>query len=436
MSFLSSTIVFSRVLSIAALLSYPILVVEGAWSTPVAISTSISDQPDIALDGSGNAVLVWQGFDDSNYVIQAANLPKGGSWSAPYTLSESGQNAQSPSVGVDANGNAVTIWSRYDGWNSMIQGSTQPYQGNWSVPVNVSETGQNADSPKIAMDNTGTTNNAVAVWHRYNGFNFIMQSSSLPSGGDWSAPASISVSGQDALVPVVAVDPEGNAAAVCSRFDGANFTSRAAAYLSNQTWSSSFIISTPGATASQQTIGMDSNGNSIIAWSYYDGAHNVIQVSTLHFGDGWTAPITISTQGQDSYIPQVAVDAAGNAIVIWVGFDGVNYVAQAATFTAGGSWSAPVILSQDGADVNNVSIAINSAGNAVAVWDKTNGVDSIIEAAALPKGGSWSTPVTISTPGSYAYLPVVDVDPVGNAAAAWLQFNGTTYVVYGASLSS
>ena len=119
---------------------------NAGWTTPVAISSTISDQPDIAVDSTGNAVACWQGFDGSNYIIQSAVQPKGGSWSTLVTLSASGENAQDAEVDVDQKGNAVAIWSRYDGLNAIIQSSQLPYGGSWSTPINISSTGANADS--------------------------------------------------------------------------------------------------------------------------------------------------------------------------------------------------------------------------------------------------------------------------------------------------
>lgn len=418
----------------AAITGIPAIPLQATWTTPEAISSTTSDQPNIAVDPTGNAVLVWQGYDGSNYIIQSSSYSKIGGWSSTKSLSEAGQDAQGPSLGVDSLGNATVVWSRFDGWSSIIQAAKLPFNGVWSTPVNISDAGQNADSAKIAVDSSGKTNNAVAVWHRYNGLNFIMQGSTLPFNGSWTTPASISVSGQDALVPVVAIDPDGNAAAVCSRFDGSNFTSRAAAYLEGQSWGSSIIISTPGATASQQTIGMDASGNSVIAWSYFNGTNNIIQVSFLHFGDGWTTPIDISSASQDSYIPQVVVDAAGNATALWVSFDGTNYTAQASSLTAGGNWSAPITLSADGGDVSNISLSIDISGNVIAAWDITDGISSIIQSAFKPINGSWSTPINASDISQYAYLPTTGLDSSGNAVAAWLQSEGTTTIVYASTL--
>jgi hypothetical protein len=39
---------------------------------------------------------------------------------------------------------------------------------------------------------------------------------------------------------------------------------------------------------------------------------------------------TLSGAGQDAFAPQVAVDSGGNAVAVWRRFDGTNFRVQAA----------------------------------------------------------------------------------------------------------
>ena len=115
-----------------------------------------------------------------------------------------------------------------------------------------------------------------------------------------------------------------------------------------------------------------------------------------------------------------------------------NYILQGATLPAGGSWSTPSKISAPGTDVGNIDICVDQAGNATAVWDLSDGTSSIIQASTLPANGSWSTPVVISTPGEYAYLPdagVTNVDSTGNVTAVWIESNDSFNVVKTATLS-
>lgn len=133
-------------------------------------------------------------------------------------------------------------------------------------------------------------------------------------------------------------------------------------------------------------------------------------------------PLPISGQ-QNNSVPQVAMDAAGNAIAIWVtGFPIFPNQIQTARFnTTTSSWSTPVVL--DEGTSPQVSIDLN--GNAIAVWIATN--NQINSARFNTTTLTWSLPVQISQPVVNAGIgpevnlfPQVAVDFVGNAIAVWV----------------
>lgn len=73
--------------------------------------------------------------------------------------------------------------------------------------------------------------------------------------------------------------------------------------------------------------------------------------------------------------PVIKLDANGNGVAIWQGWDDNNaYVIRGATMAAGGDWNSPVTLSNVAYSsyLNNISptenLAVNDAGNALAVW--------------------------------------------------------------------
>lgn len=408
---------------------------EAAWTTPVAISTDNSDQVDVALDTLGNAAIVWQGYDGTNYVIESSEKLVDGSWSIPLQLSDSGNDAQAPRVGLDKIGNSVVIWTRYDGTSSVVQGSNKPFGGTFSTPYNISNNTFNADSPDLSMDYYGTSGNALAVWHRYNGANFIVQASELPSLGSWSQPTNISPSGQDALIPKVAIDISGNAVATCARYDGTNFVSRSAMLLEGQNWSPSFVISNSGQSASAGSVDVDQYGNGMVAWSQSDGSNYLIMVSEIPYGGSLSTPITLSTPGESAYTPILHTSiTTGDTIVVWIRFDGTNFRAEAIQKPKNGTWSSVTTLSNPGVNVANIQLAYNPTGKAVAVWDESDGVSSTIQSADYTSQTGWSSIQSVSTSGAFAYQPVIDMDNSGNGVAAWLQQVDGIYNVYSATL--
>src|SRR4051812_34889212 len=111
--------------------------------TSVYLSADIVNafSPVIALDDTGNAVAIWQGITDmSNLVIRGATMPSGGSWSAPTTVSGTlpdnnlSFSQTSHSLAVNSGGDAVAVWSTFNGLSYDIAASRIEALGSWETP--------------------------------------------------------------------------------------------------------------------------------------------------------------------------------------------------------------------------------------------------------------------------------------------------------------
>jgi hypothetical protein len=171
-------------------------------------------------------VAVWIRSNGITDIVQAAARSGGGSWQAPINLSGTGQNASDPQVTVNAQGNAVAVWTRSNGSNDIVQAAARSAAGSWQAPVNLSAAGQNASDPQVGVDGQG---DAVAVWTRSNGTNTVVQAAARSGRETWQAPINLSAAGQNAGAPQVAVDGRGDAVAVWRRFNRSNWIAQAAA---------------------------------------------------------------------------------------------------------------------------------------------------------------------------------------------------------------
>ncbi len=117
--------------------------------------------------------------------------------------------------------------------------------------------------------------------------------------------------------------------------------------------------------------------------------------------------------------PEVAVDGAGNAIAVWT----LNRAVQVARYrAASAAWSSPLTLAPEGSSAQDPRIAMDANGNALVVWTVGSGVGAIRAARYLVETGMWTTPVTISDSAmGYVYraTPHLAVDPAGNALVVW-----------------
>jgi hypothetical protein len=224
------------------------------------------------------------------------------------------------------------------------------------------------------------------VWQRSDGTNQVVEAAVRPAGGAWEAARQLSAAGRDAYNPHVATGPQGDVVAV---------------------------------------------------WRRYDGSNDIVQAAVRPAAGGaWQAPVDLSAAGHDADNPRVAFDAQGTAIAVWMRTNGTNWLVQAAVMAAGtGVWQAPVDVSTVGGDVHDPRIAIDADGNAVVVWYRSTGAGSVVQAAVRPAlSGIWQAPVglSVSAAGATAFNPAVAVDPRGDAVSTWVRFDGSNCVAQAA----
>jgi hypothetical protein len=138
-------------------------------------------------------------------------------WSTPIDLSSAGQSASAPQVAVDADGDAVFTWQRFDGANTRTQTRARSAAGTLSAVQDLSAAGQNAGLPQVAVRRTGA---AVFTWVRSDGANDRTQTRARSASGTLSAVQDLSYPGRSAFNPQVAVDGGGNAMFTWARLDG------------------------------------------------------------------------------------------------------------------------------------------------------------------------------------------------------------------------
>lgn len=293
---------------------------------------------------------------------------------------------------------------------------------DWTYPSDTLSTALiNATDPQIAIDANG---NAVAVWVESG----LIKSKSKLVNMSWSAVAS-TLSNTGASMPRLVSDTNGNATAIW--LEGTIVKASSKTLTGN--WSTAVTLSSSG--ASTPAIAVDSAGDVIVAWA----RNSDIQTTTKLFGGNWSTAVTINSTNATQ--PAIAVSGSGasaRAVVVWQGTSGTTNTVFASTKLLSGSWSAQQAVSTAGKQAGRSYVALDSNGNATAVWyqyNVTGGVYSAVavQTASLPAGGAWSTSQPLSECGikNPANLSArVGYDALGNAIAIWnTSLDDASYVI-------
>ncbi len=77
-------------------------------------------------------------------------------FSAPTDLSGPGRNADSPEVAIDQSGDALVVWQRFsEQGNWVVQAAARTASGRVTSPGDLSDTSSDDESPAVAVDPVG-----------------------------------------------------------------------------------------------------------------------------------------------------------------------------------------------------------------------------------------------------------------------------------------
>ena len=406
------------------------------WSTPSPIKTDIKDGPagpgeffDFALNGAGSGVAVWlQGTqlrDATAYNVIAASFSIKSGWAASVVLDTTAAGPGGIDAAIDDHGNAIAVWEHSFGSQPedkpvVIQARFFSSTTGWGVPSVISLGDEGAFTPQIGMDAGG---NGTAVWIQYNEsmYGSIWSTRYVPGLG-WAEPRRIDASGSPWVgAPVVAVDPGGNATAAWSQ-DADDMSGIWVDRCSNGEWGTPTYIS----AGWWPKIAADALGDAVVVSgvsSLSEGTSSIV-ASRFTPGTGWSSGVIETFSGFTSSVssPNVEMNSAGDTIVTWIRSSGTYMSVVASRNVFGSGWGTPVAV---GSPVESrspgIDAAIDSAGNAIVVWERIDPSPSFVWAARYTVGLGWLSERSLDVGASSAGNLRIAVDAQGNAAVAWAQ---------------
>jgi hypothetical protein len=359
-------------------------------------------------------------------LVGAAAPASAGAWTAPVNLSAAGQSAFSPQVAVDTDGDAVFTWARSDGSKYRVQALARSAAGVLSGVDDLSASGQSAYSPQVAVDTAG---DAVFTWERSDGSGAFcclrIEALARSAAGVLGPVQTLSAAGQDGFGAEVAVDTDGDAVFTWSRFDGTYYRVQARARSAGGVLGPVQNLSAAGQNAFDPQVAIDSAGDAVCTWQRFDGTNYRVQARARSAAGVLSAVQTLSVAGQDATLPQVAVDTNGDAVLTWQRSDGTNSRIQARGRSAAGALGPLQTLSPAGQDAFDPQVAIDSDGDAVLTWRRSDGTNSRVQARGRSAAAVLSAVQTLSPAGQDAFSPQVAVDPDGDAVVTWYRLAGT-----------
>ena len=372
--------------------------VNSGWGTATLIETDDAGHaiiPQVAVDGSGNATAVWYQYDGTRDNIWSNRYVVGTGWGIA-TLIETDNlgDAARPQVAVDGSGNAIAVWHQFDGALYNTWSSRYVVGIGWGT-AKLLETGNSGGAvyPQVAVDGSG---NAIAVWHQHDGISYNIYSNRYVVGVGWGTATLIETDNTGtAQYPQVAVDGSGDAIAVWQQSDGATYSIWSNRYVAGTGWRVATLIETDNSGDAQYSqVAVDNLGNAIAVWYQWDGTRSDIwsnryvkpdttppSLSLDRPSDGLTTEtpvVTVSGTTEpdaalsiNGILAAVEIDGSYSCTIALV--EGINTIAATATDASGNSATASV-------SVTYINPVPGLEDELVAVQDELNATQDDLDA--------------------------------------------------------
>ncbi len=398
------------------------------WGAPQLIESDNEGNArysQVAIDSSGNAIAVWMQYDGLRDNIWSNRYELGTGWGTAQLIeTDDAGSAGYSQVAIDSSGNAIAVWVQYDGIRFNIWSNRYELGTGWGTAQLIeNDNAGDVYYPQIAINSSG---NAIAVWRQNDGLRDNIWSNRYELGTGWGTAQLIETDDAgSAGGSQIAIDSSGNAIAVWSQSDGTRSNIWSNRYVSGTGWGTAQLIETDDAgSAGGSQIAIDSSGNAIAVWEQHDGTRANICSNRYELGTGWgTAQLIETDDAGSAWGSQIAIDSSGNAIAVWVQYDGIRFNIWSNRYELGTGWGvAQLIETDDAGSAGGSQIAIDSSGNAIAVWQQHDGTRSNIWSNRYELGTGWGTAHLIADNTGYPYYPPqVAIDSSGNALAVWTQ---------------
>jgi hypothetical protein len=394
----------------------------GAFGAPVDVQTTASN-PQVATDATGDAALAWE-FGPTLQRVQGRTLSAAGALGSVHELGQtSGTSDRFARVAIDSSGDSVFAFTRTQNFDAIFARRLSS-AGALSNLIQISRGGDPGpfSAPEVATDRSGDT---VFTWVNIGLNPDRVQARTLSTSGALSPIRNVSPAGAIGSQPQVATDRSGDSVITWVREDGIDGDGDIVqARMVSVSGSLGPIqdLSAPAGRAFAPQVASDPDGDTVFTWLRFDGNRDRAEGRTMNAAGVLGTPFTLTPSGPSARDPQVAIDAAGDAVFTWQRFEVDADRVQFRIRTAGGALGAITNLSAAGGDAYAPRVAVREDGSGAFVWLRFDGTNDVAQARSISAAGALGAVQTVSTAGADAVTPDVAIGTTsGPAVATWVR---------------
>jgi len=402
--------------------------VNKVWDTAAHIESNAGDVNSVwvAMDANGNAAAVWDQAADIR-----SNRFDGSNWGADQSLKSGLASPTSfPHLALNSSGIASAVWMQtgVGGVNDIV---SNLYDGGWGNAKVIETDVNDTRDPKVGIDSTG---NAYAAWIHNDGNDTIRAGKYSTATGNWlENPTPVGAEKPGLEFPQIAVSGHGDAIVVWGVAYNTTY----------EVWMNYYDVDTAGwigerklstTPAGMPYAAINNDGDAVVVWQgTHPGGKDGIHASQYTASSNtWSVPEFIETNGGASaQKPKVAMDSSGNAIAVWEQNTSSPGDIFANRYIPGTGWGTAVLLeTDDTTEAHRPSIAMNNNGDAIVAWEQYDADAAIMVNRYTAATDTWEGPTAVKAPSSdHAVSAKASINGDGKATVVWIQLeNGSWHV--------
>jgi len=400
---------------------------------------SVADQgnPAVAVDASGNFVVVWHDERNGNWDIYAQRYTADGTpIGSNFRVDDDNknENQEYPAVAVDAAGNFVVVWQdtrnrNLDIYAQRYSADGTPIGSNFKVNDDQYRTRQGY--PAVAVDAAG---NFVVVWQDTRNRNLDIyaqrySANGTPIGSNFKVNDDQGSAGQ--MFPAVAMDASGNFVVVWHDIRNGNWDIYAQRYAADGTpIGNNFQVNDDSGrvVSVYPAVAMDNAGNFVVVWTDilnegWDIYAQRYAADGTPIGNKFKVNGNVGSASQWAH-PGVTMDNAGDFVIVWHNEHSEDSDIYAQRYTSAGTPIGSNVKVNDdtiSARQEYPNVVMGGNGNFIVVWvdERNENLDIYAQRYTLngsPIGNNFQVN---DDKGTWQVRPAVAVNAVGNFVVVW-----------------
>lgn len=402
---------------------------DGAFQPTIEFAGSTLNGNDYIgghFSNTGSGVFIWQQIAIGDHVqsLYAFNFsPATQLWT--LTLLDDVDSPVTPSLAVNAGGDAVVIWRR--SLANLGEGIVARYfdasTQTWSAPAQVAPAPSGVSSPNVGLSDTGV---ARAVWTRNGSPQVIVSAVYEAASNTWGQHAVISASTNNSTYPFIASADASRAIAVWKE-ESTKFA--VASTFDAGSWGTPVVLGSAGENRVFQPV-VASDGSNAVLWTHTTSFSSFNLYATQYDWSTGQWETAVSLASTDAFAPVLSYDvdigSGGRAIAGWVSGPDGNRHEYASFRDDTGHWSVPTALDTAAPGLSAPHVALDDAGNALFAWsEQSTSKKRLVSRRYLAGSDLWAEPFTLADTLDSDEV-YVELAPDGTGAAGWWERDSMT----------